>query len=57
MIEQATMLIAAERQATLHAEARQHALARLASCCRPRALRRALAAWQERTWSTATCCA
>jgi hypothetical protein len=57
MIEQATMLIAAERQARLHAEARQHALARLASCCRPRALRRALAAWQERTWSTATCCA
>jgi hypothetical protein len=57
MHEQATMLIAAERQATLHAEARRHALARLASCCRRGVLRRALAAWRERTWSTATCCA
>ncbi len=57
MLEQATMLIAAERQRALRAEARQHALARIASCCRPTALRRAVAAWVERHRSPAACCA
>lgn len=57
MIEQATMLIAAERQATLHAEARQRALVRLASCCRPSALRRAITAWKESHVAADVCCA
>jgi hypothetical protein len=51
MIEGATMLIAAGRRATLQAEARQRALVRLASCCGPTALRRAITAWKGTvTW-------
>ena len=57
MLEQATLLIAAERHRPLRAEARQHALARIASCCRPTALRRAAAAWVERHRSATPCCA
>ena len=57
MLEQATLLIAAERQRALREEARQHALARIASCCRPSALRRTVAAWVERHRPAAACCA
>lgn len=57
MIEEPTMVIAAERRRALRAEARQQALVRLASCCRPSTLRRAVAAWQERHRPAAACCA
>ena len=50
-------MIAAERQRSLQAEARRRALVRLVTCCRPSALRRALAAWQQRSRPAATCCA
>ena len=57
MLEDTTLLLAADRQRALHAEARQRTLARIASCCRPTALRRAVAGWQERHRTTAACCA
>lgn len=57
MIEHAPLLIAAERQRALRAEARQQALVRLASCCRPSALRRAIAAWQDSHRPAVACCA
>ena len=57
MIELTALMIAEERQRALCAEARRRALVRLASCCRPTALRRALATWQERSRPAATCCA
>lgn len=43
MIGETTLLIAAERQRALRAEARQQALVRIAACCRPTA-RRAIGA-------------
>ena len=57
MLEGTTLLIAAERQRALQAEARQRTLVRIASCCRTTALRRAVAAWQRHHWATAACCA
>ena len=57
MLEDTTLLLAAERQRALQAEARRRTLVRIASCCRPTALRRAVAAWQARHRTTAACCA
>lgn len=54
MIEETTLMIVVERQRALHAEAGQRALA---TCCRPSALHRAVAAWQERHRPAAACCA
>lgn len=57
MIEDLNSMIAAERQRELRAEASRRALVRFATCCRPTALRRAVAAWQERHRPAAACCA
>lgn len=57
MIEIPSLMIAAERQRELRAEASRRALVRLVTCCRPGALRRALTAWQERHQPVSACCA
>jgi hypothetical protein len=57
MIEIPSMMIAAERQRELRAEAGRRALVRLATCCRPGALRRVLTAWQQRHQPVSACCA
>ncbi len=50
------LLVHAARTAELRAQARRDALVRIATCCRPSALRRTLA--QARTrWSRTACCA
>jgi hypothetical protein len=56
MLEDTTLFLAAERQRALHAEARRRTLVRIASCCRPTPLRRAITAWQVRHRATAACC-
>lgn len=57
MIELPTLMVAAERQRELRAEASRRALIRLATCCRPSALRRAVTTWQQRHRPAAPCCA
>jgi hypothetical protein len=52
-----TMLLAAERQRGLQADAAKRALIRVATCCHPSAVRQWLRAWQERRRPAITCCA